>query len=108
MQPRVRCAAIVAALGLACVASAHAGEVIQVKITDLSFSPPEVAAKVGDTVEWVNGDFLDHTATANAGDWDVMIPTGKTARLPLTKAGVFTYFCRIHPNMTGTINVSRD
>jgi plastocyanin len=107
MRLAIGYAAIVAAIDLAC-ASARAGEVVQVRITDLQFSPAEVTAKVGDMVEWVNGDFIDHTATANTGDWDVMIPTGKTARLPLTKAGVFVYICRIHPNMRGMINVSRD
>lgn len=61
-------------------------------------------------MEWVNEVFIDHTATAtaNAGDWDITIPAGKSARLPLTKAGALAYFCRIHPNMTGTINVARD
>jgi plastocyanin len=108
MKTARRAAAIIAAMDLACAASAEAGEVVQIKITDLAFSPPQVTAKVGDTIEWVNGDFIDHTATAHVGDWDVMIPRGEAARLVLTKSGTFAYFCRIHPNMTGTIDVSGD
>jgi plastocyanin len=108
MKPARRAAAFIAAMELACAASAEAGEVVQIKITDLAFSPSEITAKVGDTVEWVNGDFIDHSATARAGDWDVMIAKGEAARLVLTKSGTFAYFCRMHPNMTGTINVSGD
>ena len=50
-------------------------------------------------------DFIDHTATANSGDWDVMIVAEKSARLQLTHSGTIAYFCRIHPGMTGTINI---
>jgi plastocyanin len=82
-----------------------AGEVVRVTINDLAFSPAHVRAKVGDTIEWVNGDFVDHTATDKAGAWDVAIAAGKSAQLSLTTAGTFSYFCKIHPGMTGTINV---
>jgi plastocyanin len=85
-----------------------AGEVVRVTINDLVFSPAEVRAKVGDTIEWENGDFVDHTATDKAGAWDVAIAAGKSAQLPLTTAGTFAYFCKIHPGMTGTINVVAD
>lgn len=85
-----------------------AGEVVRVTINDLAFSPAEVRAKVGDTIEWVNGDFVDHTATDKAGAWDVAIAAGKSAQLSLTTAGTFSYFCKIHPGMTGTINVVAD
>lgn len=61
---------------------------------------------MGDTVEWVNGDFIDHTATANAGDWEVMVVAGRSSQLQLTHAGTFAYFCRFHPNMTAKIHVS--
>jgi plastocyanin len=82
-----------------------AGEVVRVTINDLAFSPAQVRAKVGDTIEWVNGDFVDHTATDKAGAWDVAIAAGKSAQLSLTTAGTFSYFRKIHPGMTGTINV---
>ena len=82
-----------------------AGEVIVVKITDMNFSPTTVSAKVGDTIEWVNDDFIDHTATANDESFDLNLPVGKSGRLALTRAGDIAYFCRFHPNMTGTINV---
>lgn len=97
-----------AVAGLLCVllvSPSAAGEVVRVTINDLAFSPAEVRAKVGDTIEWVNGDFVDHTATAKDGTWDVAIAAGKSAQLPLSRAGTFAYYCKVHPGMTGTIHV---
>ena len=99
-----RAALIVLAQALA--VAAPAGEVVQVKINDLAFVPAEITVKVGDQVEWVNEDFIDHTATANSGEWDVMVPAGKSGQVQLGHAATITYFCRVHPGMTGTIHVS--
>ncbi len=99
-----RILALVALIGLPL--SASASEVVRITIHDLAFSPAEVTAKVGDTIEWTNDDFVDHTATANDGAWDVTIAAGKSAQRKLTDAGTFSYYCKIHPNMTGTIHVN--
>jgi plastocyanin len=82
-------------------APAHA-ETIQVVVDKLVFSPAEVNAGVGDTIEWVNKDVLAHTATVK-GDWDVMIPPKKNATFVIKKAGSVEYYCRFHPNMKGRI-----
>ena len=100
--------ALAGLLQIALAAPSTAGGVARVTINSLAFSPPEIQAKVGDTVEWVNGDFVDHTATAKNGEWDVTIVAGKSAQLQLMHAGSFAYFCRIHPNMMGTIHVIAD
>src|SRR5262245_40106699 len=49
-------------------------ETIQVKMEKLGFVPTEITAHVGDTIEWVNSDFVAHTATARDGSWDILIP----------------------------------
>ena len=102
MQHRL---AVAGLLGVLLVAPSAAGEVVRVAINDLAFSPAEVTAKVGDIIEWENGDFVDHTATAKDGTWDVAIAAGKSAQLPLTTVGAFAYYCKVHPGMTGTIHV---
>jgi plastocyanin len=79
-------------------------ELVQVTIGNLEYSPAEMKAKVGDTIVWVNKDFVDHTATMRGG-WDVAIEADKSARLVLKKPGTFDYYCRVHPNMTGKIIV---
>ena len=80
-------------------------ETIQVTIDKLVYSPADVKAKVGDTIEWVNKDVFAHTATVK-GDWDVMIPAKKNASLVLKKAGDVEYYCRFHPNMKARISVA--
>jgi plastocyanin len=84
-----------------------AGEIVQVKINDLAYSPAEITIKPGDTVEWVNSDFIDHTATATSGSWDVLIGAGKSAKLQFNSPGTSKYYCRFHPDMTGIIHVRK-
>ena len=81
-------------------------ETLQVTIDKLVFSPAEVRAKVGDTVVWVNKDFVAHTATVRGG-WDVIIEAGKSASLNLKRPSKFEYYCRFHPNMIGRIEVGK-
>ena len=80
-------------------------ETIQVTIEKLVFSPVEVNAKVGDTIEWANKDAFVHTATVKGG-WEVMIPARKSASMVVEKAGPVDYYCRFHPNMKGRLTVS--
>ena len=80
-------------------------ETIQVKIEKLAFVPSQVAARVGDTIEWVNADFVAHTATARNGAWDVMIPPAKTASVVLKADSTVDYYCKFHPNMIGKITI---
>jgi plastocyanin len=96
--------ALAAALVLASAAPGLA-KTIRVNIKGLVFAPVNIEAEVGDTIEWSNNDFVDHTATASDRSWDVMLPKGKTGSLTLTKAGSVDYFCRFHPNMKGRITV---
>ena len=78
---------------------------VQVTIDKLAFSPADVSAAVGDTIEWINKDFMAHTATAN-GVFDVQLPPHKSASTVVTKPGTIDYYCRFHPNMRAHLNVS--
>lgn len=80
---------------------------VQVKLRKLAFWPAEITIKAG-TIEWVNNDFIDHTATAKNGDWNVMVTAEKSVWLHLTYAGTIDHFCRTHPGMTGTIHTVAD
>jgi plastocyanin len=105
MQPG-RIAVIAAALcGLICAAPARAATV-EIAIENLVFKPAAAQAKVGDTIRWTNKDFLEHTATATGGAFDVKLPAGKSGSVVVTKAGTFDYFCKLHPNMKGEITVT--
>jgi plastocyanin len=81
---------------LVLVSAPSRAETIQVVIDKLTFSPAEVEAKVGDTIEWLNKDPFAHTATVKGG-FDVMIPAGKSGSTVLKNAGSVDYYCRFHP-----------
>lgn len=93
-----------AALFVGFAFAAPAAKVVTVNISDLEFKPPDIAAHVGDTVQWINGDILDHTATLN-GDFDIVLEAGKSGETVLSRPGEFEYICRYHPTMTGRIKV---
>ena len=95
------------ALALVSPAAAQQPKVIQIVIDKVAFAEVKVPLKIGDTIEWINKDVVDHTATAKNKDWDVELPAGKKVRMVLKKAGTVEYFCRYHQNMTGKISVSK-
>jgi plastocyanin len=86
---------------------APASDFARIIINDLEYVPSTVTVHQGATVEWINKDIVEHTATARSGAFDVMTPRGKAARVKMTKAGTVQYYCRLHPNMVATINVVR-
>ncbi len=92
---------------LAGATRASAGESANVVIADLEFKPSVVTLRVGDTVTWINKDFVEHTATSRDGAFDVATPKSRPARWRARKVGEFSYYCRLHPNMTGTIRVTQ-
>ena len=80
---------------------------IEIVIDQVAFQKAEVKARVGDTVEWVNKDLFDHTATAKNGDWSVTMEPGTRGRVVLKKAGTVDYFCKLHPNMVAKLIVAK-
>jgi plastocyanin len=94
-----------AAVG-AVLATPATAEIQHRTIRNMSFGETNISAHVGDTIEWTNDDFVAHTVTARDGSFDTTIFPGKTGRTVLTKPGKTTFFCRFHPNMTGTIDVT--
>ena len=98
---------LVAAVGVAAMAmvTAASAETITVTIKGFKFTPAEVTAHVGDTIEWTNQDGTNHTATGANKEWDVLIAPGATGSVVAQTEGVFAYSCRFHPGMKGKITV---
>jgi len=96
---------VLVALALAAGAVSAQAKTITVTVDKMAFSPTDITAKVGDTVEWVNKDAFAHTATVKGG-WEVMLPVKKSGSIVMDKAGTIDYICRFHPNMKGQITVS--
>ena len=77
-----------------------------VQIVNSSFSPASLTVKVGDTVTWTNQDSMGHSATADDNSFDTgVLDQGKSGTVTFSKAGTYTYHCKIHSSMHGTITV---
>jgi len=86
-----------------------------VTIQGFAFSPASLTVNVGDTVTWVNKDAgVQHSATSDTGvtpAFDTNAFTGAadgsaaSSAITFTTAGTFTYHCKVHPSMHGTIVV---
>jgi plastocyanin len=93
--------------GAACAPSTTTGTVAAT-IANFAFSPATITAKVGDVVTWTNNDTTAHTATLtteSSCDTGTLAP-GASGGIQFNVAGSYDYMCKIHPNMTGKIEVS--
>jgi plastocyanin len=80
---------------------------VQVAITDFTFTPTAITVHSGDTVIWTNGDSVPHTATARDGkSFDTgTIDPNATGKVVFLKPGHYEYYCTVHPDMRGTVDV---
>lgn len=79
----------------------------EVGIDNFSFLPKEITVPVGTTVTWTNHDDVPHVV-ASADDQfkkSAALDTDESFSHTFTTAGNYTYFCSIHPHMTGKIIV---
>ena len=78
-----------------------------VVIENFSFSPQTFTLPAGATVTWTNRDSMPHTVTSTDKRFPkspVMKP-GQSYSNKFAAAGTYSYFCSIHPRMTGKIIV---
>lgn len=75
-----------------------------ITMSNISFSGTSTV-QVGDTIELVNQDEVPHTFTDENESFDVSISAGESATYTFEEPGEYSYFCTIHPSMTGTITV---
>jgi plastocyanin len=103
---RAGCRLAAAVVGLAgALPRLAAAATLHILVQDLAFHNVPKTAHVGDVIVWSNKDFIDHTATARDGSFDLVLPAGKTVRSTLEHAGKVAFYCRYHPQMTGVITV---
>ena len=93
------------------VSTVPPGGTAHVVMRSLAFNPPEVHAKVGQKVTWINEDNAPHNVTYVSGPRFKSSPPklrpGSRFSLTLQQAGTIHYYCSIHPWMTATIVVTR-
>jgi plastocyanin len=78
----------------------------EVKIDNFVFGPQTVTVPVGATVTWTNLDDIPHTVVSTDGVFKSKVrDTDEKFSYTFTKAGTYSYFCSVHPKMTGTVVV---
>ena len=86
-------------------AKAPASEV-QVKIDNFTFAPATITVPAGTSIRWVNRDEMIHNVVSSDKSFkSKVLDTNEEFTYTFSKAGTYTYFCSIHPRMTGKVVV---
>ena len=79
-----------------------------VAIVDVAYQPGSIKVQAGDTVTWTNTGTTPHTVTADDGSVDSgPLAPGASFSQVFPAAGLFTYHCTIHPQMTGAVTITQ-
>jgi len=98
---------ILAVVGLAWAPPVFAAEPVVVHIDNFTFGPQSVTVPKGGTVEWVNRDDTPHRVVATGNQFkSPVLDTDDKFSWTFTEVGSFSYFCSLHPHMTGTVVVA--
>ena len=93
---------------LAAAVPAAALETAPIRIEKFAFVPKELTVAPGTTVAWTNGDETPHTISAQDRQFaSKAMDTGDRYEYTFTDEGDFSYFCTLHPFMTGIVHVRR-
>lgn len=106
---RTRRMALLAPLtAIAFASHAIAADTVTVDISKFAFTPKELTIAPGTTVVWVNHDETPHTiSTGEGGFTSKALDTDDRYEHTFADAGDVTYFCTVHPFMTGVIHVRK-
>jgi amicyanin len=77
-----------------------------VKIDNFSFTPKSLTVKAGATVVWVNQDDIPHNVVSTEKKFSSpVLDTDQNFTFTFREPGTYSYYCKIHPMMTGTVLV---
>lgn len=78
-----------------------------IEIKDFAFNPQTLTVKSGQTITWINRDEEPHTVVSVEKQFkkSSALDTDESFTITAGAPGTYTYFCSVHPKMTGTIVV---
>ena len=101
-------AALAAAASAAPMSTAIAAERHVVEIVKLKFVPARLEVAPGDTIVWINKDFVPHTITAADNSWDSGAIEKSGEWQTTVRSGMPSdYFCRFHPAMKARFTIKQ-
>ena len=81
----------------------------KIEIKDFAFNPQTITVKSGEKVTWINRDEEPHTIVSVEKQFkkSSALDTDQEFTITAGAPGTYTYFCSVHPKMTGTIVVEK-
>jgi plastocyanin len=83
-----------------------------IRIKNFAFDPQSMTVSAGSTVRWENRDnaphrivFIDSAGRDTDVDSGVLSPSQSWSSNQFKPPGTYSYYCKIHPEMTGTLIV---
>jgi plastocyanin len=87
-----------------------ASNTINVSIQGFAFNPGTITVSANGIVKWTNNDSVTHTVTSTSApsnnSFNAAVNPGSSVCLQFTTAGTYSYYCSIHPSMTGSLAVT--
>jgi plastocyanin len=81
----------------------------KIEIKDFAFNPQTLTVKSGEKITWINRDEEPHTVVSVGKQFkkSSALDTDQEFTITAGAPGTYTYFCSVHPKMTGTIVVEK-
>ena len=81
----------------------------KIEIKDFAFNPQTLTVKSGEKITWINRDDEPHTVVSVEKQFkkSTALDTDQEFSITAGAPGTYTYFCSVHPKMTGTIVVEK-
>jgi plastocyanin len=81
----------------------------KIEIKDFAFNPPTITVKSGEQITWTNRDEEPHTIVSVEKQFkkSPALDTDQQYTVTAGAPGTYSYFCSVHPKMTGTIIVEK-
>ena len=89
--------------------SATSGKQNRIEIKDFAFNPQTLTVKSGEKITWINRDDEPHTVVSVEKQFkkSSALDTDQEFTITAGAPGTYSYFCSVHPKMTGTIIVEK-
>jgi len=88
------------------LAAQDAAGATTVKIDNFSFTPKSLTVKTGAAVTWINQDDVPHNVVSTEKKFSSpVLDTDQNFTFTFREPGKYSYYCKIHPMMTGTVVV---
>jgi len=80
----------------------------KIEIKDFAFNPQTITVKSGEKITWINRDEEPHTVVSVGKQFkkSSALDTDQAYTIVAGAPGTYSYFCSVHPKMTGTIVVT--